>query len=73
MIQQATNNEIILNGKATGYTASQTLGGTRVRHVVSGKTLTLPKNRYSLSCENPASGVPGKSEFESDFVAAIGA
>lgn len=34
--------------------------------------LELPRNRYSLATDRPASGNPGRADFERDFLAAIG-
>lgn len=34
--------------------------------------IELPRNRYSLATDRPASGNPGRADFERDFLAAIG-
>lgn len=33
----------------------------------SRDTVRMPATRYALSCDAPASGVPGRAEFERDF------
>lgn len=70
-IQIATNNEILINGQRTGFGVVQRQEGTRV-YKVCGSFISLRQNRYALSCENPASGVPGASEFEADLMEVIG-
>ncbi|MEY4415381.1 MAG: hypothetical protein RIQ53_2674 [Pseudomonadota bacterium] len=69
-IQIATNNEIILDGQATGYGVTQAASGTIVGK--GGAVLALPANRYNLTTDkflNP--GVAGVTQFESDLRAAI--
>lgn len=35
------------------------------------KEFPMPSKRYSLACDNPASGVPGRAQFETDIRALI--
>lgn len=62
------NGIISINGQRTHY-VSQELRGTVVRDLVSPKIVTMPHNRYALSCDVPASGVPGRKQFEADLTA----
>ncbi|MFN8994211.1 MAG: hypothetical protein ACK5X3_11210, partial [Pseudomonadota bacterium] len=59
-----TNGNISINGADTGLSVSQTNDGTLLFKVANGEAVQLPRNRYALSCSNPASGVPGRVEFE---------
>jgi len=69
-IQIATNNEILLDGVATGYGVLQTAGGTMV--VKSGEVLPMPATRYNLTTDAYLNaGVAGVTQFESDFRAAL--
>ena len=71
-IQFATNNEIILDGAATGHGVTQTSDGTVVMH--AGQQLTMPSNRYNLTTDKYLNdGVAGITQFECDFRAAIAA
>jgi hypothetical protein len=69
-IQIATNNEIILDGRPTGYGVRQGERSTIVRGW--NHTLLLPCARYSLTSDQFLKpGVGGVSRFEADFRAAI--
>ena len=50
---------------------AQTAEGTRVYRLDDGKTIDLPSNVYSLATDRPASGVPGRADFERDLIAAL--
>jgi formylmethanofuran dehydrogenase subunit C len=69
-IQIATNNEIVIDGKATGYGVMQAASGTIVSK--GREVLALPANRYNLTTDaylNP--GVAGVTQFEADVRAAL--
>ena len=69
-IKFATNNEIILDGKATGFGVAQTATGTEV--IKAGVALQMPANRYNLTTDEFLSaGVAGLTQFETDFRAAV--
>ena len=69
-IQFATNNEIILDGAATGHGVSQTADGTRVTK--DGRDVAMRNSRYNLTTDKYLNdGVAGLSQFETDFRAAI--
>lgn len=62
-----TNGKISINGADTGLSVSQTKDGTLLIKA-NGEAVQLPQNRYALSCSKPASGVPGRDEFERDLL-----
>lgn len=62
-----TNGNISINGADTGLSVSQTKDGTLL-FKANGEAVQLPHNRYALSCSSPASGVPGRVEFERDLL-----
>jgi hypothetical protein len=68
-----TNGHLSINNKDTGLGVSQTQAGTIVfkREKLDGsqkyEVITLPHARYSLAHDNPASGVPGRTQFEADI------
>lgn len=74
MIQIDTANRIMIDGKTTDYTVHQTAIETAVVCYSTGQPVwcAMPHRRYSLSHDQPASGAPGKGQFESDFLALIG-
>ena len=70
MLTIDTTNEIVIDGKRTGYHVVQRADRTAVyRPAVE---LTMPHPRYALSHDKPASGVPGRADFESDLRSALG-
>lgn len=66
-----TNGHISNLGKPTGYAVSQDAQGTRLYRVKDGQTVPLPCARYALSCNAPASGIPGRAQFEDDALFAM--
>ena len=70
MITIYANNTIEINGRTVASVA-QTAEGTRVYRLADGRAINLPSNVYSLAADKPASGVPGRSEFERDLIAAL--
>ena len=77
-IQIDVSGKISLNGTDTGYGVKQTRSGTVVYALDFGRfsrlpvkpAISLPAARYSLAHDTPASGVPGFSSFEKDFLEA---
>ena len=83
----STSGRISVGSTDTGYGVKQTAQGTvvyvtdlglvaRARGAFDGvkggrKAITLPHQRYSLAHDGPASGVPGRKQFEEDFLAAL--
>lgn len=70
MIQIYTNGGIILDGVPMKFTVHQTNKGTIVRDSL-GNIQPMPSPCYSLSCWEPASGIPGIGQFEADFLALV--
>ena len=70
MMQVNTINEIMIDGKVTQYTVHQTPIETAVVCHASGQPVwcPMPSRRYSLAHTSPASGVPGRLQFERDFL-----
>ena len=70
-----TNCSIDVDGQITGLGVCQDPDGTRVytREDAAGgyRVHQMPSPRYALSCDNPASGVPGRAEFERDVRALL--
>jgi len=71
MITIDTANRISIDNVQTGLAVTQSANGTVVytpecigSHY---KEHTMPHARYSLTHDKPASGVAGKSQFESDI------
>lgn len=67
------NGMIGLDGHLTGYGVRQTGRGTEVYVTDEGREkgrpwLALPYFRYALATDKPATDVPGRAVFESDFV-----
>lgn len=66
-----TTNRILIDNKQTGLAVTQNAAGTIVytpeSSNVSYKEHKMPHDRYSLSHDKPASGVPGRSQFETDL------
>lgn len=77
MLTIYSNNNISLDGKDTGLGVSQRQTGTvvfvreSVGQKIEYKELTMPSTRYALSGDAPASGVPGRSQFEADLRAVL--
>lgn len=69
------NGRIILNDMLTNMFVSQLLTCTVVRiktfNDPEGITVRMKNARYSLSCDNPLSGIPGRSDFFEDIDKAI--
>lgn len=74
MLQINTRNEIILDGQNTRITVKQTADGTLVRYYYGSEVFTydMPHKTYSLACDNPASGIAGRAQFERDIKQIIG-
>lgn len=66
-----TNGDISHNGVFTGFAMSQGQERTIVRNTKTGEELTMPHQRYALSCDKPASGNPGRAAFFAVFALAI--
>ena len=67
MIKIATNNEIYLDGKATGYGVVQKQNGTQVYTMdAAADPVPMPEHTYALA--DPKS----RDQFEADFRAAVG-
>jgi hypothetical protein len=67
---------IFKDHKHTGFGVIQDKNGTRVYKCVEaegGETFNvkLPNERYALSCDKPASGNPGRAQFDADLEAAL--
>lgn len=60
---------VSIDGRVIG-TAQQTAAGTVVR-TPDGVRIDLPERCYSLATDRPASGVPGRADFERDLRAAL--
>lgn len=69
-IQIHTNDHIHLDGADTGLGVSQESTGTCV-YGRDSLPVPMPHQRYALSCDTPASGVPGRAQFEADLRAAL--
>ncbi|MFZ5621191.1 MAG: hypothetical protein ACOY5W_09240 [Pseudomonadota bacterium] len=65
-----TLGHIIIDDEDTGYGVSQDADRTRCYHRQTGAYVDLPSERYSLAHIAPLSGVPGRGQFEQDFLAA---
>ncbi len=74
-----TSGAIEVNRVDTGLHVVQTATGTVVysperrdfennRIIAAYKEHNMPHARYSLDCNNPASGVAGRDQFEADIV-----
>jgi hypothetical protein len=68
MLTIYTNGNINIDGRETGLTVTQHALGTLVHRT---QPVMLPHQRYSLACDAPASGAPGRAQFEADLLAAI--
>ena len=70
MITIYTNGNIEIDGHcAVGV--RQTSVGTRVFRLADGSPVEMPSERYSLAHDTPASGVPGRADFELDLRGAL--
>lgn len=70
-LQINSNNEIILDGKPSGFGVTQKQHGTRV-YKINGDYVDMPTNRYNLTTDNElAPGTQGRSQFEVDVRAMI--
>lgn len=65
-----TNGCIFFGGTHVGSVA-QERDGTIVRNR-HGERVTMPHARYALACDKPASGLPGRADFERDLWDALG-
>jgi hypothetical protein len=70
MLQIDNLGHILLDGKRTGFSVTQTKDKTKVYHHHQGEPIELemPRARYSLTCDNPASGAAGLAQFKNDLV-----
>lgn len=66
-----SNGLIFINYVDSGLIVTQTLTGTRVTNRATGELVALPSLRYSLACDNPATGVAGRSQFDADLLSAL--
>ena len=74
-IQIHTNGHISIDSKDTGLGVTQGENGTIV-FVREGlgrtyKQISMPHARYSLAHDKPASGNPGRAQFEADLLDAL--
>jgi hypothetical protein len=69
MLQIDTQGHILLDGERTGFSVIQTQEKTKVFHHHDGEPIEmeLPRIRYSLTCDKPASGVAGLADLENDL------
>lgn len=73
MLQITTNNELRLDGKATGLSLAQSHDGTVVytpESRLSGRAYQehqMPHKCYSTAHDAPASGVAGRAQLEADL------
>jgi hypothetical protein len=73
MLQIATNNALILDGKATGLSLVQRREGTVVytpENRLNGESYRehkMPNARYSTAHDAPASGAAGRAQLEDDL------
>jgi hypothetical protein len=70
------NGNISIDGRDTGLGVKQTGEGTVLfRREISGRqdyeAISLPHACYSLAHPNPASGNPGRQQFEADLRAVL--
>jgi hypothetical protein len=74
MLQIDTNNQILIDGKRTGFSVHQTPIETAVVCHATGAPVwcPMPSRRYALSHDNPASNAQGRAQFERDFLLMIG-
>lgn len=74
-MQIYTNGAIEIDGKDTGLGVSQQQGGTAVytRESITAAYVrhSMPHPRYALSTDSPASGNPGRTQFEADVRALL--
>lgn len=73
-LEISENGAIFLDHADTGLSVCQTRAGTEVyRRTGDGlyERLPLPRERYALSTDAPASGVAGLADFERDVRALI--
>lgn len=70
MLTITTCGRIAIDGKSTGYGVTQTSKQTAV-YAIDGERVTMPHQRYALSTDHPASGMPGRLDFQRDLIAAI--
>jgi hypothetical protein len=70
MLQIDTQGHILLDGERTGFSVIQTQEKTKVFHHHQGEPIEIqmPRVRYSLACDAPASGVAGLADFETDLI-----
>ncbi len=69
MLRINTINQVILDGQVTKFTVYQDQHFTQVFFMtdVGEVFVDMPKQRYSLSHDAPASGVAGRTAFERDI------
>lgn len=77
MLQIDTTNHILLDGQQTGLAIAQKLSGTVIftpENRLTGapyREHPMPHPRYATSCDAPASGVPGRTQLETDVRALL--
>jgi hypothetical protein len=52
----------------SGFCVAQYMDGTFLYRLNEPKRYKLSRPLYALSCDNPASGRPGRGDFEKDFL-----
>jgi len=70
MLQLATNNELVIDGKFTGLGLTQRREGSVVYTMErAGRVYAehpMPHKRYAASHDKPVSGAAGRSQLEAD-------
>lgn len=73
MLQHATDNSLIIDGRDTGLKLTQRQDGTVVytpENRLRGQAYRqheMPHKRYSVAHDAPASGAAGRSQLEADL------
>lgn len=70
MLTIYTNGNIELDSRRVA-SVRQTASGTEVFRLTDGSPVPMPSSVYSLAADKPASGIPGRADFERDLRAAL--
>lgn len=70
MVTIYSDGALAIDGIRVGRVGQYRFQGTVVTDT-RGEVVPMPEHRYSLACDAPASGVPGRRMFEADLVAAF--
>lgn len=71
MIQIDTANRILIDGQNTGLAISQQKNETVIYTTAKCLVHKMPHARYSTTHDDPASGVAGRSQLETDIRALL--